>query len=64
MDIFDVYRRDVYSFDQYMDLKKPGFGGNDSLIYDRDAKGKKASESNKLKEYRRVVKRDPLFTKF
>ena len=61
MDIFDVYRRDVYSFDQYMDLKKPGFGGNDALIYDRDAKGKKASESNKLKEYRRVVKRDPLF---
>ena len=61
MDIFDVHRRDVYNFDQYMDLKKPGFGGNDSLIYDRDDKGKKTSESDKLKEYRRVVKRDPLF---
>jgi hypothetical protein len=61
MDIFDVHRRDVYNFDQYMDLKKPGFGGNDSLIYDKDANGKKTSESNKLKDYRRVVKRDPLF---
>jgi hypothetical protein len=61
MDIFDVHRRDVYNFDKYMDLKKPGFGGNDSLIYDRDAKGKKTSNSNKLKDYRRVVKRDPMF---
>ena len=62
MDIFDVHRRDVYNFDQYMDLKKPGFGGNDSLIYDRDGNGKKTSESSdKLKDYRRVVKRDPLF---
>lgn len=61
MDTFDVHRRDVYNFDQYMDLKKPGFGGNDSLIYDRDSNGKKTSESDKLKDYRRVVKRDPLF---
>ena len=62
MDLFDVHRRDVYNFDQYMDLKKPGFGGNDSLIYDRDGNGKKTSESSdKLKDYRRVVKRDPLF---
>lgn len=61
MDLFDVHRRDVYNFDQYMDLKKPGFGGNDSLIYDRDENGKKTSESNKLKDYRRVVKRDPVF---
>ena len=61
MDIFDVHRRDVYNFDQYMDLKKPGFGGNDSLIYGRDASGKSTSESDKLKDYRRVVKRDPAF---
>jgi len=61
MDLFDVHRRDVYNFDQYMDLKKPGFGGNDSLIYGRDASGKTTSESDKLKEYRRVVKRDPAF---
>ncbi len=61
MDLFDVHRRDVYNFDKYMDLKKPGFGGNDSLIYDRDAKGKKTSSSNKLKDYRKVVKRDPMF---
>ena len=61
MDIFDVHRRDVYNFDQYMDLKKPGFGGNDSLIYGRDASGKSTSKSDKLKDYRRVVKRDPAF---
>jgi len=61
MDLFDVHRRDVYSFDQYMDLKNPGFGGNDSLIYGRDASGKTTSKSDKLKEYRRVVKRDPAF---
>ncbi len=61
MDLFDVHRRDVYSFDQYMDLKNPGFGGNDSLVYGRDASGKTTSESDKLKEYRRVVKRDPAF---
>ena len=33
----------------------------DSLIYDKNANGKKTSESDKLKDYRRVVKRDPLF---
>jgi hypothetical protein len=61
MDLFDVHRRDVYNFDQYMDLKKPGFGGNDSLIYGRDASGKETSKSDKLKGYRKVVKRDPIF---
>ena len=64
MDLFDVHRRDVLNFDSYMDLKKPGFGGDASLVYDRDAKGKKnknAQSENKLKDYQRVVERDPLF---
>ena len=64
MDLFDVHRRDVLNFDSYMDLKNPGFGGDASLVYDRDAKGKKnkiAQSENKLKDYRRVVERDPLF---
>lgn len=64
MDLFDVHRRDVLNFDSYMDLKNPGFGGDASLIYDRDAKGKKnknKQSENKLKDYQRVVERDPLF---
>ena len=64
MDLFDVHRRDVYNFDQYMDLKKPGFGGNDSLEYARDAQGKeikKNNNENKLKGYRRTVERSPMF---
>ena len=41
MEIFDVHRRDIYSFDNYMDLKKPGFGGPNSVEFLKDAKGKK-----------------------
>ena len=64
MDLFDIHRRDILNFDSYIDLKKPGFGGNDSLKYARDAKGKeipKNDSENKLKGYRNVVERSPMF---
>lgn len=64
MDLFDVKRRDVLNFDNYMDLKKPEFGGPKSAEYARDAKGKtlpKNPKTDRLEGYTRVVERDPLF---
>jgi len=62
MEMFNVHRRDLLGFEDYMDLKKPGFGGPLSAIPSRDAKGKLLNKKPKLSQYRRVVERDPAFS--
>lgn len=62
MEMFDAHRRDIFTFDDYMDLKKPGFGGPASAIALRDARGKKINKSPKLDGYQRTVERDPAFS--
>lgn len=62
MEMFDTHRRDILTFDNYMDLKKPGFGGPGSAIELRDAKGNLNDKNPKLKEYRHTVERDPAFS--
>lgn len=61
MEMFNVKRRDLLNFDQYMDLKKPGFGGSKSAIEFKDKSGKRTVKDPKLKDYQRVVERDPMF---
>jgi len=61
MEMFDAHRRDILDFDNYMDLKKPGFGGPTSAVPFRDGSGKKVNKNPKLAGYQRVVERDPLF---
>ena len=60
--MFNAHRRDLLGFNDYMDLKKPGFGGPASAIQARDAKGKLINKNPKLSQYRRVVERDPAFS--
>lgn len=62
MEMFDVHRRDILSFDNYMDLKKPGFGGPASAQALRDQKGNKINKEPKLADYQRTVERDPAFS--
>jgi hypothetical protein len=62
MEMFDTHRRDIMNFDNYMDLKKPGFGGPASGMPLRDAKGKLINKNPKLDGYRRTVERDPAFS--
>lgn len=62
MEMFNVKRRDIMDFDNYMNLKKPGFGGPDSAMAFRDNSGKKVNTNPKLKEYQRVVSRDSAFS--
>jgi len=61
MEMFDVHRRDILNFDNYMDLKKPGFGGPNSAKLYRDAKGNKVNKEPKLAGFQRTVERDPIF---
>lgn len=61
MEIFNVKRRDILDFDNYMDLRKPGFGGPKSAEPYADARGKRVNKAPKLDGYQRTVKRDPLF---
>lgn len=61
MEIFNVKRRDVYDFDNWMDLKKPGFGGSKSAESLKNAKGKDVNANRKLKDYQRKVERHDLF---
>lgn len=61
MEMFNVHRRDVMDFDNYMDLKKPGFGGPNSAVAFKDKSGKRVVDNPKLKEFQRVVERDPMF---
>ena len=60
--MFNVHRRDIMDFDNYMDLKKPGFGGPNSAKALRDNSGKKVNKDPRLAEYQRVVSRDPAFS--
>lgn len=62
MEMFDAHRRDILNFDNYMDLKKPGFGGPSSAMALRDGKGNLIDKSPKLDGYRRTVERDPAFS--
>lgn len=52
MDQFNLKQKDVYSFDDFMDIKKPSFGGPKSGIQ-FNAK----EEPKQLKKWRRVVTR-------
>jgi hypothetical protein len=61
MEMFNVKRRDILDFDNYMDLKKSGFGGPSSAKAYRDSSGKKLNKNPKLDGYQRVVTRDPAF---
>jgi len=61
MEIFDVHRRDVYNFDDYMDLKKPGFGGPSSGKLLKDKKGKEVNKDRKLTEFQNTVVRHEQF---
>ena len=58
MEMFNLHRRDVYTFDQYMDLKNPGFGGPSSAEQFMDNKGKRVNKEPKLEQFSRKVKRD------
>jgi hypothetical protein len=62
MEIFNVKRRDILTFDDYMDLKKPGFGGPMSAKQYKDKKGKLVNKNPKLSSYQRTVERDPAFS--
>lgn len=62
MEMFNVNRRDILDFDNYMNLKNPGFGGPASAIPFRDRSGNKVNRDPKLSEYQRVVERDPAFS--
>ena len=52
MDQFNLKQKDVYNFDDFMDLSKPGFGGPKSGI-----KFEATKEPKQLSKWRRVVKR-------
>jgi hypothetical protein len=62
MEMFDTHRRDILNFDNYMDLKKPGFGGPASAMPLRDGKGKIVNNKPKLAGFQRTVERDPAFS--
>lgn len=62
MEIFNTHRRDILNFDNYMDLKKPGFGGPSSAILLKDNKGKLVNSKPKLAGFQRTVERDPAFS--
>jgi hypothetical protein len=62
MEMFDTHRRDILNFDNYMDLKKPGFGGPASMMPLRDGKGKVINTKPKLAGFQHTVERDPAFS--
>ncbi len=62
MEMFDTHRRDILNFDNYMDLKKPGFGGPASAMPLRDNKGKLINTKPKLAGFQHTVERDPAFS--
>ena len=62
MEMFDTHRRDILNFDNYMDLKKPGFGGPASATALRDGKGKLTNTKPRLAGFQRTVERDPAFS--
>jgi hypothetical protein len=62
MEMFDTHRRDILNFDNYMDLKKPGFGGPASAQALKDEKGKLINTKPRLAGFQRTVERDPAFS--
>ena len=62
METFNVKRRDIYTFDDFMDLKKPGFGGPASAEPLKDAKGRFVNKERKLEKYQNKVERHPAFS--
>lgn len=62
MEMFDTHRRDILNFDNYMDLKKPGFGGPASAMPLKDGKGKIVNTKPRLAGFQRTVERDPAFS--
>jgi len=62
MEMFNTHRRDILDFDNYMDLKKPGFGGPNSAIPLKDGRGKLINDEPKLSKYHRTVERHPAFS--
>jgi hypothetical protein len=62
MEMFDTHRRDILNFDNYIDLKKPGFGGPMSAMPLKDGKGKMVNDKPKLAGFQRTVERDPAFS--
>jgi hypothetical protein len=62
MEMFDTHRRDILNFDNYMDLKKPGFGGPQSALALKDEKGKVVNTKPRLAGFQRTVERDPAFS--
>jgi hypothetical protein len=62
MEMFDTHRRDILNFDNYMDLKKPGFGGPASAMPLKDGKGKLVNTKPKLAGFQHTVERDPAFS--
>ena len=62
MEMFDTHRRDILNFDNYMDLKKPGFGGPASATALRDGKCKLTNTKPRLAGFQRTVERDPAFS--
>ena len=62
METFNVKRRDIYTFDDFMDLKKPGFGGPASAEPLKDAKGRFVNKERKLEKYQNKVVRHPAFS--
>jgi hypothetical protein len=61
MEIFNTRRRDVHNFDDYMNLKKPGFGGPGSARLLKDKRGKFINKEPRLAGYQRTVTRDDTF---
>ena len=62
MEVFNVKRRDIHTFDSFMDLKKPGFGGPASARMLKDAKGKFVNKDRKLQQFQNKVERHPAFS--
>ena len=62
MEVFNVKRRDIHTFDSFMDLNKPGFGGPASAQPLKDGKGKFVNKDRKLQQFQNKVERHPAFS--
>lgn len=62
MEVFNVKRRDIHTFDSFMDLKKPGFGGPASAEPLKDSKGNFVNKDRKLKDFQNKVERHEAFS--
>lgn len=62
MEIFNIKRRDVHNFDNWMDLKKQGFGGHESGKLLKDKNGKDIDKDRKLQGFQNKVSRHDAFS--